>query len=202
MVASMPAFPAAPSESEPDAVPGLSARDPRTNTMLAAVIHFAGQRADVFLRDVSATGALMDGPVLPKVGESVLLERGTIRVTATVIWRHDRRCGVHYDHVVPVAEMMRRVGAGSSAQQARIDQVQRQLRSGYVAPMPAAPAPAPRALRSDFGYACRLVETVGDELARDAYVLSRYGPTLQKLDELMQLLRRLEAGALPGPDGR
>lgn len=200
MVASVPALPDSASDAE--ALPGAVPRDPRTNTMLAAIIHFGGQRADVFLRDVSTTGTLMDGPVLPQVGESILLERGTIRVTATVIWRQDRRAGIRYDHAVPVAEMMRRVGPGSSAQQARVDQVQRQLRSGFVAPG-IAPAAAPgRDLRTDFGYACRLVETVGDELSRDAYILSRYGPTLQKLDELMQLLRRLEASAAPGPGGR
>lgn len=183
-----------PAQPGPD---GLRPRDPRTNTMLAAQIELDGARADVFLRDVSSTGASMEGPRLPNAGETIMLERGTIRIRANVVWRQDRRCGINFERPVQVAEMMRRVGAGSSAQQARIDTVQRKLRAGTFVASPAAErASPPTDLRADFGYACRLVEAVGDELTGDAYILSRYGSTLQKLDELMQLLKKIEARAI------
>lgn len=192
MAATFPSL--SPSPPSDAGAGGLRARDPRTNTMLAAQIELDGERADVFLRDVSSTGASMEGPRLPAAGETVLLERGAIRVRANVVWRQERRCGINFERPVLVAEMMRRVGPGSSAQQARIDTVQRKLRAGtFVASPTADRVSPPTDLRADFGYACRLVEAVGDELTGDAYILSRYGSTLQKLDELMQLLKKIEA---------
>lgn len=175
---------------------GLPPRDARTNTMLAATIQLGADRVDVFLRDLSSTGASMEGPRLPELGEDVTLERGSIRVDASVIWRQDRRCGIEFREPVVVAEMMRRIGPGSSAQQARIDTAQRKIRAGTFVASPPAPSPATPDLRSEFGYACRLVEAVGDELTNDAYILSRYGTTLQRLDELMQLLKKIEVAAL------
>jgi hypothetical protein len=194
MAATVPSLSSPPSADPPPG--GLHPRDPRTNTMLAASIQLGADRFDVFLRDVSSTGASMEGPRLPETGEEVMLERGAIQVGAVVIWRQDRRCGIQFRRPVAVAEMMRRVGPGSSAHQARIDTAQRKIRAGtFVAPV-ATPQPAAPDLRSDFGYACRLVEAVGDELTGDAYILSRYGTTLQRLDELMQLLKKLEIAAL------
>lgn len=190
------------SSAEPEDGAGLRPRDPRTNTMLAATIDMGGVRSDVFLRDVSSTGALMEGPNLPGTGEQLMLERGSIKVRAVVIWRQDRRCGINFERPVVVAEMMRRVGPGSSAQQARIDTIQRQIRTGASAHFPKEGKVEGRDVKIDLGYACRLVEALGDELTGDAYILSRYGPTLQKLDELMQLLKRVESQIDPAAGAR
>lgn len=188
--APLPAFP------DPDAAPparGQVPRDPRTNTMLAATIGFAGYSADVFLRDVSTTGALVEGPRLPAVGEDLLLERGSVQVRATVIWQQERRCGIRFAQPVSVPELMRRVGVGTSAQQARAAPPPRRME--YVPPAAAGPGAAAATLRAELGYACRLSEAAGQMLGSDAYVKSRYGPALAKLEELRQLLRKLEGQA-------
>lgn len=179
-----------------DASGGLAPREARTNAMLAAVVECAGERWDVFLRNVSTSGAMMEGRRLPSTGDEIRLVRGDIRIGARVVWRQERRCGVHFHGRVAVAEMMRRVV--SANHQARIDQLQQSLRAGLVVPEPAERRAVQRDAAADFGYACRLVETLGDDLTADAYILSRYGTSLQKLDELMQLLKRLETRFVGG----
>lgn len=163
--------------------------------MLAAIVEHQGARIDVFVRDVSTGGAMVEGRGLPAPAERIVLVRGAMRLDGAVVWRVANRAGLRFDGQILVADMMRRVGF-VPAHQARVDEIQRALRSG-AAESKALPSfterrQAPRDLSADFGYAVRIVEAVGDALTADAYVLSRHGTTLQRLDELAQLIRRIE----------
>jgi hypothetical protein len=193
--------PSAPGASGPGAS-GLVPRDPRSNAMLSAVLHYGDKRFDVFIRDVSSTGAMVEGKVLPPRDAELVLVRGDIQVGGLVIWQIGHRAGIKFDGRVLVADMMRRV-TNTASHQARIDSIQRSLRMGgaegaslaMAAAQPVERRERARDLSVEFGYAVRIVEALGDELTGDAYILSRYGTTLQKLDELAQLIKRIEGQA-------
>lgn len=178
-------------------------RHTRTNTMLAATIQFGSHSADVFVRNLSKAGALVEGRNLPEQGESVELHRSDHRIPATVMWRAEGRCGLSFAHLVKVDDLIRR--KGGPAHQSRIDQIQRALRENRPVPIFSeteqlvGAAAVGKRLTDELGYALRLAESVNETLADDAYILSRYGVSLQQLDEVEQLLRKL-VGNLSAPD--
>lgn len=163
--------------------------------MLTATIKFGGEMADVFVRNLSVAGALVEGKNLPEQGESVELHRSDHRIPATVMWRAEGRCGLSFAHLVKVDELIRRKGA--VAHQSRVDQIQRALRENRAVPsfpeteQLVGAAAIGKRLVDELGYALRLTETVNEMLANDAYILGRYGVSLQQLDEAEQLLRKL-----------
>lgn len=175
----------------------------RTNTMLSAAVEFGGGRLDVFVRNLSAAGAMVEGRgMLPEQGENVTFNRNEMRVPATVMWRAEGRCGLSFSRMVNVDEMIRRgKGGGGPAHQNRVDAIQRALRENQ--PMPrfketedlVGAAAIGKSLADEIGYAQRLIETVNEALAADAYMLGRHGVVLQQIDEVEQLLRKLN-GAL------
>jgi hypothetical protein len=186
-------------------------RHTRTNTMLAATIEFSGETLNVFVRNLSVAGAMIEGRGgLPEQGESVVLDRCGLRVPATVMWRAEGRCGLSFARLVKVQDLIRRgKTAGAPVHQSRIDQIQRALREGRPIPTfteteaTVGAAAVGKRLVDEIGYAQRLVETVNEALCNDAYILGRYGVVLQQLDEAEQLLRKL-AGNLSdeNPPGR
>jgi hypothetical protein len=172
---------------------------PRTNTMLAAALEFDGERHPVFVRNLSVTGASVEGRVLPLAGDRVVLYRDQHRVPATVIWSQGNRCGLSFSAQVTLDAMIKRPkpGGANTPHQARIDAIQRALRENR--PMPSfeetesvvGAAAVGKRLGDEIGYAQRLIETVNDTLSGDAYVLSRYAVILQQIDEAEQLLRKM-----------
>lgn len=171
----------------------------RTNTMLAASLEFDGAQHPVSVRNLSASGAMIDGRHLPLQGLSVVLHRDDHRIPAKVIWTAGNRCGLSFAAHVKVDALIKRTkaGEGAPAHQARVDAIQRALRENRSVPsfqeteaLVGAAAVGKR-LVDEVGYAQRLVEGVSEALSSDGYVLSRYAVVLQQLDEAEQLLRKL-----------
>lgn len=168
--------------------------------MLAGTVEFDGERHPVFVRNLSVQGALIDGRHLPMPGQSVVLHRDDHKIPATVVWTVGNRCGLSFAVHVKVDALIKRgkSQAASSAHQARIDAIQRALRENR--PMPSfdetetvvGAAAVGKRLVDEIGFAKRLVEGVNEALSNDTYILTRYGVTLQQLDEAEQLLRKLE----------
>lgn len=165
--------------------------------MLSAAIECGGETHDVFVRNLSVAGALVEGRNLPGQGQSVVFHRADYRVPATVMWRAEGKCGLSFAHLVNVEDMIRR--KGPPAHQSRVDSIQRALREQRAVPtfveteaLVGAAAIGTR-LVDQLGYALRLAETANETLANDAHILAEHGVSLQQLDEIEQLLRKLVA---------
>ena len=91
--------------SDPDA-----RGDARSNVFLAAALKASGRTDAVRIRNVSATGALLEGAMLPEKGVSALLERGHVRVDCEIVWKEGKQCGVHFKTPVSVPDWVKRVG--------------------------------------------------------------------------------------------
>ena len=66
------------------------------------------QRRKVRLRNVSTGGALVEGPVSPRVGSEVLLDLGPAGLlTATVRWAAGDCAGLEFDHLFDLASLAR-----------------------------------------------------------------------------------------------
>ena len=172
-------------QQERDAV-----RDPRTNMFMAAVLHWAGRSAPVTLRNLSPTGALVEGAVLPMAGELIHLVRGTLCADGNVAWSVGRRCGVRLGHLIDVAKWMAPPGKSQPTPIGLTAEAGRHLAIPPPVPSPMSRSiePSPARLLRDLE---RLLLDVSNDLASDSATVARHGTQLQKLDLIAQGLVRL-----------
>ncbi|MET0308024.1 MAG: PilZ domain-containing protein [Sphingomonas sp.] len=191
--------------------PGQKPRQPRKNLMLGATIEAGALKAPVRLRNLSSSGAMLEGSALPDPGVALVLRRSDIQMGATVVWRLLGRCGVRFDEMtVSVDEWVAGVRTPSfngQQGQARVDAIQSAVRTG--APLPAeAPAPASDRLSvaelearvaEEIVYVRRLLDDLGEEVAEDPIMLQRHMRALQNLDRASQVLEHIGT-ILSAPD--
>jgi hypothetical protein len=186
-------------------------RLPRKNLMLGVTIEAGSLKTPVRLRNLSVSGAMLEGSTLPDPGMKLILQRSEIRIGATVVWRMQGRCGVSFDDVTTSVEEWvagtRAPSFNGQQGQARVDAIQSTVRSGGLLP-----ADAPVASRAELStaeldarvveeivYVRRLLEALGEEVADDPIVLQRHMLALQNLDRASQLLEHIGA-ILSAPD--
>jgi hypothetical protein len=182
---------------------GLQPRASRKNLLLGATIEAGALRAPVRLRNLSVSGAMLEGGTLPDPGVKLVLQRSDIRMGATVVWRLLGRCGVRFDDAtVSVDEWVAGARAPSfngHQGQARVDAIQSAVRSGEALPVEAS-AEASGALSGaeleariveEIVYVRRLLDALGEEVADDPIVLQRHMQALQNLDRASQVLEHI-----------
>jgi len=188
-------------------------RAPRKNLLLAATIEAGALKGPVRIRNLSESGAMLEGAALPDVGTAFMLRRLEIEIGGTVVWRESGRCGVAFDGKVSVAEWsagVPHVPRPGIRGQARVDEIQSVLRSGGQLPIDA-PSPASstkpitpgelnRRIAEEIDYAWRLLNAVADELSDDPVLLQRHGDALQRFDIACQMITHL--GAIVGAPDR
>ncbi|HYI41306.1 MAG TPA: PilZ domain-containing protein [Allosphingosinicella sp.] len=189
-------------EIEPEAGPADRVA-PRTNLLLAATAEVGGRSLPVRIRNLSETGAMLDGAGLPEAGMPLVLMRGDLQVAATVAWAAGARRGVRFAGPTPVNEWTggkpRATDRGGPHDQRRVDSIQaearadpplgRALRSTEAAAPPSAlPPDLDERLADELGYVQRLLEGLGDELIADLLLIQRHGKSLQSLDRVGQIL--------------
>jgi hypothetical protein len=170
---------------------------------LSATIEAGALRVPVRIRNLSESGAMLDGAALPPLGAVLTLRRLQVEIGAVVMWCDAGRCDVEFNGTVSVEDWV----AGSCLPQrfvipgqARVDAIQTALRSGAALPEEAPPAGAPvpvgeleQHIAAEIETVRRLMETVGDELSDDPALLMRYGEALQRFDFGCQILGHLSA---------
>ena len=171
----------------------------RASIYLAAALYCDGSSAPVKIRNISQTGALVEGAALPSDGSLVQLVRGGLIVHALVAWTSEGRCGLKFSGCVDVQQWR---AVPSNSEQQRVDDIVRLVKAGAV------PLPVPRPLRADapdkadndaamirgdLSRAAELLSNLGEVLAGDTEVVSRHGTSLQNLDIAMQTIIAVEA---------
>ena len=178
------------------------AREARTNMFITALLEWNGGSSPVTVRNLSASGALVEAGSLPPIplaeGSTVRLVRGGLAASGTAVWCDGRRCGIRLDGTVAVALWMAKPG---NVTQAEIDEAVRQFKAGGAVPLGgAALASAPTteqvsARQTSLAERVRELEAlllaVSDDLAADPATVARHAGELQKLDLLAQGLARL-----------
>jgi hypothetical protein len=72
----------------------------REPVVLAGSAFGLGRSRSIIVSDLSAEGARLDARDMPAPGDDVLVVVGPLESLATVVWRADDRCGVHFDELV------------------------------------------------------------------------------------------------------
>ena len=159
----------------------------RSRVMLSATLLVRGLACTVRIRNVSETGALVEGEFLPEVGTELILQRGDHEIAGSVMWVKGGRCGIRFSGMIEVSEW-----AG----------VQAPARSS-VEPPPLPPSLMPQAATANAGealprrvgeelaYVQRLIDSIGDELVANPVFVNRYQRAFQNFDLASQILGHL-----------
>ena len=189
--------------SEPAEEPARDRRaSRRSNLLLVAEIEYDGLIAQVRIRNVSDTGAMVEGPQVPKAGTRLWLKRGTLKVRASVAWADRGKAGLHFDEQLPVE-----IWAGGKPKpaepaglkdQRQIDALQAAIRAGHsTTAFDTPPSASPEAgqlnarTADEIKYVVRLIESLGDQLAGDPVILHKHATSLQNIDLANQILSHL-----------
>jgi hypothetical protein len=90
-------------------------------------LSFAGGFAPVHIRNMSPSGALIEGEILPGQDEPATLRRGSLEAIVKVVWTSGRKAGVSFVSAVHVADWMSRT---VPFHQAKVDSLLHNIRSG------------------------------------------------------------------------
>ena len=86
-------------------------RGPRYRVLLVARLFTTTGERIVKLRDISATGAMVEGDRLPAPGTDIMLQRGSLELFATIVWAKEGRAGLEFDEPLTEAELWLQVNA-------------------------------------------------------------------------------------------
>lgn len=155
---------------------------------LAAVLKGSAFSVPVRIRNMSGTGALVEGAAIPDAGSSVRLIRGSLMIPANVVWSNGGRCGLKFASVVSVKEWL---PAPSNREQNRIDSAVGAMKAGAI-PLPVGPEPHDATSQFELGLDLRgiskLLDAHCDDVLCDPQALARFGDRLQNLDIVLQTI--------------
>jgi hypothetical protein len=192
---------------QPGGSGALTVRAPRTNLLLAATIEAGALKAPVRIRNMSASGAMIEGAAFPEIGAPLILRRLEVGIGGTVIWRAAGRCGIRFDGQAVVADWVTGVRRSPEMGQSRVDAVQAAIRAGQSVPTSIDPRTSTtgpienldQRLAEELAYVRRLLDGVGGDLSDDPIILQRHTRMLQSFDVACQILEHLQT-ILSSPD--
>ena len=159
---------------------------------LVATLYFGGASSPVRVRNMSTTGALIEGASLPKTGTEVILRRGALEAPATTAWSKAGRAGLTFAGPVDASYWL----AAKEGQ--RATQVEQIASGPKLAALAVAPVVVPAVERASSmmavvaelaGLQAQLGQ-LGDQLAGDAFVLVHH-PEVQLLDAVGQRIGKI-----------
>ena len=185
------------SPAEPRSADGRTSA--RRSIYLAAALRSNGCSSPVRIKNIAATGALVEGGAVPSAGTNVQLVRGDLIVHCLVAWCVNGRCGLKFSGSIDV---QRWCAVPANLEQQRADEIVALVKAGAVPlPVPALRASegcneasnAAAQLSSDLQRVSGLLDSLGDTLTSDPDLVSRYGSELQNLDIAVQVIASLQA---------
>lgn len=81
----------------------------RSPVLLSAYVIVDSADTSVVLRNLSTTGALIEGAKLPPVGAATTFKRKDLEVAGRIAWVHGRFAGLAFDRQLEPAELLRHV---------------------------------------------------------------------------------------------
>jgi len=159
---------------------------------LVATLYFNGASSPVRVRNMSATGALIEGASLPEAGATAILRRGALEAPATTAWSEAGKAGLAFAGPVEVSNWL---PAKDGKRQTQVDQIAFGMKHAartvapVVVPMVEQASPMIAVLAELTGLQAQLGQ-LGDQLAGDAFVLVNH-PEVQLLDAAGQRIGRI-----------
>lgn len=164
----------------------------RTHLFLAASLHSTAGSCPVHVRNISASGALIEGAIVPNKGDRLILKRGSLEASADVVWKVGRKAGISFHSVIIVSDWM---GRQPSAHQGRVDAMVQAIRSGARdgaggAGDPQAAAAAQPSVEAELEELGRTLTALEQGLLGDVILFATH-PEIQLIDVARQAVERM-----------
>lgn len=165
--------------------------------LVAATLRVGSQAIAVRIRNMSVTGALIEGPVLPLPGTKVELVRAALQATGRIAWVDGNRCGVALDARVSVGNWLSGKFTAHQAEiYAMVEQARRDIKAaaGTVPQLPDPESGIGRnhATAAEIDTIIASLGVLEDALTNDPAVVAAHLVELQVLDEAQQRLAALK----------
>lgn len=169
--------------------------DIRSNVFLSATLLAAGGTLPVRIRNISPTGALLDGATLPPEGTVIHLRRGSLTVGGEVVWQKDGLCGLRFDAEVVVNDWVRRT---EHKGQARVDEMIALIRNAPKARGEAAGAQESddslQSISADLTNSCERLANLPDVVATCSDEILRLDAIAQRLTNFVEIANKADDG--------
>jgi hypothetical protein len=162
----------------------------RTHIFLAALLKTPGGNCAARIRNMSQTGALVEGNILPDAGTPVSLVRGSLEAVGETVWSSGSRCGVAFSSNVSVEAWL----PDLNGRQARVDALVDEIRNDGESPeWLAADASCNAEPDQIFQVLADLARTLGRQIAGDPVTVARFSSELQGFDLLAEALEAMRS---------
>ena len=84
-------------------------RSRRSNVLLTASLEIGGEMLSVKLRNLSAEGALVEGPLLPAAESQIIFHRNDLSVRGQVAWVSGNHAGISFNRELEPEQVLRHV---------------------------------------------------------------------------------------------
>ena len=169
-----------------------STRPPRTNMFVMATIYVEGLASPVKIRNLSPTGALIEGHRIPREETKLTLRRGELQIDGKVAWYGNGRAGMRFFSAISVKEWL--PGGESRRKQDLVNALFHGSVAEGATPRNAAKLPKKYFSSAEIIDAHDMLQALSDALADDPQAVRRHGGKLQSLDFAIQILSRLGEG--------
>lgn len=178
-----------PSGFEPDPAHEARGHD-RTHLFLGAVLHSRAGSCPVHIRNISPTGALIEGSIIPDKGEPMVLKRARLQASATIVWKAGRKAGIAFASRIHVSDW---TSKPSNARQASVDGMIHAIRSGSPGhPGERSAVPPAEMLKSELEAVKSYLAELEQGLTADVVVVATH-PEMQLIDVALQSVERVLA---------
>lgn len=160
----------------------------RSNLFVLATFSSDEASGPVRIRNLSPTGALIEGPALPTEDSAIQLSRANHTVSGRVIWSRNNRAGIGFDCTITVAEWLPS-GTRASGQQ-RVDEIVQACKKG-AAGKGSANLPRDPDFAQTMMEMSRSLSRAAEALLNDTLVFNRHSAALQTVDVTAQKLSEL-----------
>lgn len=163
---------------------------PRINLFLSAIAAFGGKRIPVRIRDISATGARVDGENLPEPGAAIEIIRADKILVGKTIWNNRKRCGVQFNTEIDLAQW---TPTNSSQNQINVDKAIASIRGAEKTRASEAESShvADTRIAEEILLVKRSLCVALDELSEYPILIHRAPQTLQRLERASNTLMHL-----------
>lgn len=159
----------------------------RTNMFVMAAMSVGLISGPVKIRNLSTSGALIEGSSLPEVGTEVTLRRGKSAASGRVVWSSNGKAGIQMGNHVQVADWM----PSGLTHQNSIDHLVEMVKKETQTSFGTTPASTAHVSRSELLSLADAISSLADLLAEQEDLIMRFSSNLQTLDLASQVLRKL-----------
>lgn len=170
----------------------------RKNMFLSAMLQSSTGNCPAIVRNLSASGAMVEAAIVPDEGAAVRLVRGSLCASGRIAWRSNSRCGLVFSSHANIDSWLAPDCNNAQMSVDRLVYGYNSQSSKLLSDEPVGPTLFMPAIVEAASCVAALLRAVGHRLADDCSLIAAHSAELQAFDVAAQALEAMQ----PHSDGR